>query len=69
MSCGVGRGSNPAWLWLWLWPAAAAPIQPLAWERLYVTGAALKKAKKEIKAKRHAESQAPSRLAEFKFPH
>ena len=30
------RGSDLAWLWLWLWlwcrPAAAALIQPLAWE-------------------------------------
>ena len=28
---------------LWLWPAAAAPIQPLAWEPPYGVGAALKK--------------------------
>ena len=28
--------------WLWLWPAAIAPIQPLAWEPPYATGAALK---------------------------
>jgi len=29
---------------LWLWPrqAAAAPIQPLAWELPYATGVALK---------------------------
>ena len=26
---------------LWLWPAAAALIQPLAWELPYVTGAGL----------------------------
>ena len=37
VSCGVGcrHGSDPEWLWLWLWlwcrPAAAALIQPLAW--------------------------------------
>ena len=38
MSCGVGHkhSSDSAllWLWLWLWhrPAAAVPIQVLAWE-------------------------------------
>ena len=30
-------------LWLWCRPAAAAPIQPLAWELPYATCAALKK--------------------------
>ena len=35
------------WLWLWLWPAAVAPIQPLAWERPYAIGAALKKKEKK----------------------
>ena len=38
-SCNVGcrRGSDLVWLWLWLWGrlAAAAPIQPLAWELPY----------------------------------
>ena len=34
-------------LWLWLWPAAAAPIQPLAWELAYAMGAALKRKKKK----------------------
>ena len=33
---------NPVLLWLWCKLAAAAPIQPLAWKRPYVTGAALK---------------------------
>ena len=32
-----------AWLWLWHRPAAAAPIQSLAWELPYATGATLKK--------------------------
>ena len=34
MSCDVGRrrGSDPALLWLWRGLAAAAPIEPLAWE-------------------------------------
>ena len=30
-------------LWLWHRPAAAAVIQPLAWELLYATGVALKR--------------------------
>ena len=49
MSCGVGcRCSldDLALLWLWRRPAAAAPIQPLAWELPYAVGAALKKKKK-----------------------
>ena len=32
-------------LWLWHRTAAAAPIQPLAWEYPYAMGAALKKEK------------------------
>ena len=40
MSCGVG--SDAALLWLWRRPAAVAPIQPLAWERPYAVGVALK---------------------------
>ena len=33
-SCGVGHrhGSDPVLPWLWCRLAAAAPIQPLAWE-------------------------------------
>ena len=38
--------SDLAWLWLWYKPVATAPIQPLARELPYVTGAALKKKKK-----------------------
>ena len=47
MSHGVGRrlGSAPALLWLWQRPAAAALIQPLAWEPPYAAGAALKSKK------------------------
>ena len=47
VSCGVGHrsGSDPALLWLGLRPAAAAPIQPLAWEFSYAVGAALKSRK------------------------
>ena len=32
-----------SWIWLGCRTAAAAPIQPLAWEPPYATGAALKK--------------------------
>ena len=34
-------------LWLWHGLAAAAPVQPLAWEPPYATGAALKRPKKK----------------------
>ena len=36
-------------LWLWYRPAAVASIQPLAWESLYVAGAALKSKKRKKK--------------------
>ena len=36
---------DPVLLWLWCRPAAAAPIQPLAWEHPYALGAAQKKKK------------------------
>ena len=42
---GHGYGSEPALLWLWYRPAAAAPIQTLAWELPYVAGVALKRRK------------------------
>ena len=50
LSCGVGlrRGSDTALLWLWLWLADAVPIQPLAWEPPYATGAVLKRKKKGV---------------------
>ena len=56
MSCGVGhrRGLDPDLLWLWHRLAAIAPIQPLAWEHPYATGAALKsktKTNKQTKQK------------------
>ena len=40
MSYGVGHrcGSDLVFLWLWLQLAAAAPIQPLAWEPPYTAG-------------------------------
>ena len=44
VSCGVGQrhSSDPALLWLWCRPAAAAQIQPPAWEPPYAEGVALK---------------------------
>ena len=59
MSCGVGRrhGSDPKLLWLWCRPAAVAPMQPLAWEPPYGTGAALKRQKKEGRRKKEKTRQ------------
>ena len=37
--------------WLWCRPAAAAPIQPLGWELLYATGAAVKRREKRKEKK------------------
>ena len=49
VSCGVGLGcsSDLALLWLWCRPAAAAPIQPLAWELPYAKSVALRKPKRK----------------------
>ena len=54
MSYGVGhrRGSDPELLWLCHRPAAAAPIQRLAWGLPYATGAALESQKKKRKKKK-----------------
>ena len=53
VNCGVGHrcSSDPALLWLRCGLAAAALIQPLAWESTYVEGVALKKKRKRIKKK------------------
>ena len=47
ISCGVGCrcSSDLMLLWLWCRPAAAAPMQLLAWELPYAMGAALKSKK------------------------
>ena len=45
-------GSDPAWLCLWCRPAAAAPIQLLAWELLNAAGMAVKGKKKKKKKKK-----------------
>ena len=52
MSCGVcrRRGLALALLWLWHRLAAAARIQPLAWELSYTVGVALKK---KLKTQEH----------------
>ena len=51
LSCGVGGrlSSDRMLLWLWCRLVAAAPIQPLAWERPYATPAALKSRKTKSK--------------------
>ena len=51
MSCGVGRrhGSDVVSLWLWHRLAAAASIQPLAWELPCAAGVALRSKKKKHK--------------------
>jgi len=58
MSYGVvcRHGSDPALLWLWCRLAATAPIQPLAWEPPYATGAAQEMAKKTKKKKKKSFS-------------
>ena len=46
-------------LWLWRRPAAAAQIQPLAWEFPYATDTALKqKTRKRTKKESHQKKQA-----------
>ena len=44
-------------LWLWCRPAAVAPIQPLAWEPPYVTGADLKSKTQKQKQKTNKQNQ------------
>ena len=48
LSYGIGHrcGLDSELLWLWHRPADTAPIQPLAWEPPYDTGASLKRQKK-----------------------
>ena len=54
MSCGIGRrrGSDLVLLWMWCKLAAAAPIQPLAWEPPYAVGLALKMTKRKKKKRK-----------------
>ena len=72
MSCGVGRrhGLDPTLLWLWCRSAAAALIQPLAWELGYATGVALKNKNKSKKIRTYETSNSKETLynpAPFKF--
>ena len=59
MNSGVGQrhGLDPVLLWLWCRLAAAALIQPLAWEPPYAMGAALKKIKLIKKRKRKRKNE------------
>ena len=56
MNSGVGLRLvlDPALLWLWCRPAAAAPIQPLAWEPPYAMALTLK-GKKQKQENRHKQ--------------
>ena len=58
MSFGVGsrQGLDLKLLWLWGRPAAAALIQPFAWEPLYVMGVALKNKKQKQKQQQQKKS-------------
>ena len=62
MSCGVGCrcGSDLAdlaLLWLWCRPAAAAPIQSLAWELPYAEGVALKQQQQQKDQKKQTKTK------------
>ena len=65
MSCGLGRrhSSDPTLLWLWHRPAAAALIQPLAWELPYTTDAAdaALKSQKQKKKDRQTDRCSPKK--------
>ena len=67
MSCGVGGklGSYPT-PWLWYRPAAAAPIQPLAWEPPYAIDAAIN-FKKQNKTKLFIISKSRLFIKKVKF--
>ena len=66
MSCGVAwRCSlDLALLWLWHRLAAAALIQPLAWEPPYTVGVALKKKKKAKKKKKSKKKKILNEILE-----
>ena len=54
LSCGIGRrrGSDLVLLWLWRRLAAAALIEPLAWQLPSATSVALESKKKKKKKKK-----------------
>ena len=49
MNCGIGHRHSLDPAWLWCMPAAAAPIQTLAWELPYAADVVLKRKKKKKK--------------------
>ena len=49
-----------AWLWLWWWLVVTAPVGPLAWERPYAVGMALKRQKTKKKKKGSTKREVPS---------
>ena len=55
VSCGLGcrLGLDPVLLWLLHRLEATAPIQPLVWEPIYATGAALKRQKTKQQQQKH----------------
>ena len=62
MSSGAGHklSSAPALLWLWHRSAAAALIQPLAWDPPYAIGAALKSQKAKQNKTKHHQTKKPA---------
>ena len=70
MSCVVGcrHGLDPALLWLWRRPAAAALIQPLAWEPPYATGEALKRQTKKHPQDPKVFPKGPQKVCFTDFP-
>ena len=66
VSCGIGRrrGSTLALLWLWCRPAAAAPVEPLAWELPCAAGMALKSKKKKKAGELRLEEKEEGRQKE-----
>ena len=53
-----------ALLWLWCWPAAAAPIQPLAWEPPYAAGAAQERKEGKKEGRKQKTKQMNQRMRE-----
>ena len=63
LSCGViglRHCSDPTLLWLWCRSAAAALIQPLAWDPPYAIGAALKSQKAKQNKTKHHQTKKPA---------
>ena len=52
---GLRLSLDPMLLWLWCRPAAATPIQPLAWTLPYAMGIIILKSKKQNKQKTHTK--------------